>query len=67
MSQFEAMFNEPPFHFYPGRQPYRRSRAVRAQVGDVALCGYVKSVPPGMPASPVVTCEMCSRLRDLGL
>jgi hypothetical protein len=63
-SVFDAL--GPTTHWYPDDPRYRRSGNVVPQIGDIAMCGWVKQKKPGNP-SPLdpVSCLPCARLREI--
>lgn len=46
-SKFEDALRGPTVHFFPDDRAFRKSGAADPQVGDVALCGAVKSAQGG--------------------
>jgi hypothetical protein len=64
-SVFDAL--GPTTHWYPRDPRYRRSGNAVPQIGDVAMCGWVKQKKPGNPAVAlgVCSCLPCARLREI--
>lgn len=58
----EAQQAAPPIvHRYPRDPMYRKSGCIGPQVGDVALCGWVKKVP-NTGRQLVANCVVCCNL-----
>lgn len=60
----ENPLHDQTIHRYPTTWPYRRSgNPERPQIGDIAWCGHVKSVPPNPEIKPgMANCAQCLRL-----
>jgi hypothetical protein len=61
-SVFDAL--GPTIHWYPRDPRYRRSGNVVPQIGDIAMCGWVKQKKPGNPSGPA-SCLPCARLYEI--
>jgi hypothetical protein len=62
MREFEDLMDS-SVHWYPNDPRYRRSGNEHPQVGDVALCGHVKKLPPANMDGARLTCANCATLR----
>jgi hypothetical protein len=62
-----ALSNDFIAHLYPRKPPYRRSGISPPQIGDVALCGWVKEEPPvgRAAAEKFPLCARCACLREM--
>jgi hypothetical protein len=53
----------PMIHHYPHHPAYRRSGSPVPQVGDIALCGWVKRrLPVASDSFAPLTCVVCADL-----